>query len=505
MIIYKRRYHAQRGVTLSLIVGIMTLFTMIGIGVLSLADSEVTVTRREVDAIKAFYLAEAGIAELTAQLNANNFNDISDTLLGAGRYGVTIVNDSSGFHAISTGQVGNATKRIRVEASFLAGLYEQGIFAGNGSNQPFYFSLRGKGTPMLLSGGREQGGADLVEGDIYVNGDVRLYEESKVQPSPGNTYQGDVAATGTIETDPSAAIAGNQATGAGLQENPDLVAMNYSSSQYNVGQAFADADMDWGRLPESSDFHDIVVKNPTGRSSECEATEGDDYFFEPAAISGSGSYRDAPTPLDLGEDRVYYVDGNVWIHSKYTYGFNIDGKATIVATGNIHICDNIGYADNESLLGLVALGNYDEDGQLKSGGNIYFGDPRYGTTYSVDALMFAADSFLYNTDAVTRTTAEPETGFKVFGNFAALNQVSVRRDWYGPSTNRRPAYYDPVTYKWIDYDSGHDLTTAEIGTLTHYQMEVAYDERVRKQDTQPPGLPRGTGSIFAGLINWQEI
>jgi len=38
-------------------------------------------------------------------------------------------------------------------------------------------------------------------------------------------------------------------------------------------------------------------------------------------------------------------------------------------------------------------------------------------------------------------------------------------------------------------------------------MKVTYDERIRDPETQPPGLPQGygSGSIFAGFTDWEEI
>jgi hypothetical protein len=214
--------------------------------------------------------------------------------------------------------------------------------------------------------------------------------------------------------------------------------------------------------------------------------------------------------LDLGDGRIYYIDGDVWIHNKTTFGFLVEGKVTVVATGDIHICDNVIYDDKGykgDLLGMVALGKYDSNGNLISGGNVYFGDPRYGTTYEFDGLMFAANSFLYNTDHVSEEGAEPETGFTVYGNFAAGNHVSVNRDWYDPdgSGQSRPAYYNQATGKWIDIANGSELSPSEIDSLRHYQMIVDYDERVRNVDTQPPGLPRGPGEIFGGITYWEEL
>jgi hypothetical protein len=121
--------------------------------------------------------------------------------------------------------------------------------------------------------------------------------------------------------------------------------------------------------------------------------------------------------------------------------------------------------------------------------------------------MFAANNFLYNTDSVTGGAEEPETGFSVYGNFTALNQVSINRDWYDPdgTGEARPGYFDPSTSQWVDVETGAGLTAAEIESLRHYQMQVTYDDRVRTLTTQPPGLPRGGGTIIAGLRNWEEL
>ncbi len=53
--------------------------------------------------------------------------------------------------------------------------------------------------------------------------------------------------------------------------------------------------------------------------------------------------------------------------------------------------------------------------------------------------------------------------------------------------------------------TGTVLSSTEIGSIRHYQMQVSYDERIRDPATQPPGLPRGSGSIFGGMIGWEEI
>jgi hypothetical protein len=409
-----------------------------------------------------------------------------------------------------------------VVPSFLSGIYEKAIHAGNGTDTPFVFTLRGEGVPTPKNSsysGSESGGADQIYGDVYVNGDVSLYEQSRVYSILNTESMGDVDATGVIDTSENEyldeSISGTQTPSTEIREDPDLVGMDYETiNTHNVGQIFTENGINSGRLPSDHELYDVLVKNPFDRSSEISGTDGDDYFLEPDRVFGGGTQKDATDNVNIGDNRIYYIDGDLWVHNKTTYGFLLNGISTFVVTGDIHISDNLAYANDESLLGLVALGKYNEDGTRISGGNIYFGDPRYGTTYTVSGLMFAAHDFLYNTDSITGGSEEPETGFSVFGNFAALNQVSVNRDWYSYTyrdrwgrlrQERRPAYYDTTEEKWYDLNDGSILSENEFNSLRHYQMKITYDDRVRTPETQPPGLPRGVGSIFAGLISWEEI
>jgi len=503
---------SERGSALVIVVIIGCIFTIIGFSVLGLAGSEKILTQKALKETRAFHLAEAGVARFVANGYGGSFLDIAETVLGDGSYRVDVYTDEYPGYAIATGTAGNEQKRIKVEISFLSPPYEHAIYSCNLSGLEWVLELRGTGIPQVGAGGTEKGGKDIVNGDIYVDGDVKMYGESTVNaPLAPNTYglNGDVSATGGIDVTESASISGAVQTGAEKRGVPDLTSMNYKiNNTHNVSQIFTDQGVSSGYLASDHELYNVVVKNPGNRATECATTSGDDYFLEPASGFIAGTPKDGATPLNLGNDeRIYYVDGNVWIHSPQTFGFALNGKATIVATGNIYICDNTVYSNSESLLGLVALGEYDGSGNLVSGGNIYFGDPRFGTTYTVSGLMFAGNDFLYNTDSVTGAAQEPQTGFTVNGNFAAINQVSVQRDWYSADVtgSKRPAYFNTDTNQWIDTNDGSVLTATEISNLRHYQMKVNYDDRVRNPETQPPGLPRGGGTIFNGVTNWEEL
>jgi hypothetical protein len=508
-------FRREKGVVLVVVITVAVIFAIIGFATLSVAEQEINLTRIEADRIKAFYYAESGLAKLSEILQypaAGNLNEALAGVVGQGGFRVTLDANQSSCYAVSTGTSGTIQKSISVKVNFLAPPFENAIFAMNGSGGNYAFKLRGTGNPVAGGFGTESGGKDKINGNIYVDGDVFMYEESSINPAPAPNrwnYNGDVKATGNVSVASTSSISGSVSKYVDEAAPIDLISMDYAhNNTHNVAKVFSDAGVTKGYLPKGNELRDIFLINPASMKSECDSTAGNDYFLEPSSggVAG-GSPKESKTPLHMGNDRIYYVDGDIWVHNKTTYGFNVmDGKVTIVATGDIHICDNLAYADSNSMLGLIALGKYNSSGQLTSGGNIFFGDPQYGTMYTVSAMMFAAHDFLFNTNAISRQTAEPTTGFTINGNFGAMNQVSINRDWYTKGGTSAQARYDTATNKWVDAGTGTQLTSTEVGTLRHYQMIINYDDRVRDQATQPPGLPRGGGSkIFDGFSKWKEL
>jgi hypothetical protein len=544
---------SEKGVALVAVVVFTLILTILGFSVLIVASNEIASTRKDVNRIKAFYLAEAGVEVFSSNLTRGVYVNIGDTELGEGSYRVDFNTATDPPTAIATGIAGGQEKRIQVTASFLAPPFEYGVYAGGFGGMNWSLVLNGTGNPtytyqLQFIGGKwvnvpisDVGGKDTINGNIFVDGDVDMFGESRVNPPlPPNPFEldGDVDATGDITRHDSSTISGDANSHAPPLDHPDLIGMKYAvNNTHNVSQIFEDAGVTHGYLPTGSELRDVFVKNPTDRSTECASTVGDDFFFEPSSGFVIGGPYSGDTPLHAGNNRVFYVDGDVWVHSKPTYGFKMDGKVTIVATGNIHVCDNLQYADaNTDMLGLVALGKYDEDGDLVSGGNVYFGDPGYGNMSVFSGMIFAANNFYYNTDPVGSRLLEPDSGFTITGNLTALNQISIDRDWYTKyeyqyvydnktrkwtykwvETEVRPASYcydsEAGQWKWIDAVTGVELTDIEINgesstnrkAMRHYQMVINYDDRVRSRDTQPPGLPKGVGLIFEGLSNWEEL
>ncbi|MEI6166327.1 MAG: hypothetical protein WCS52_03960 [bacterium] len=500
----------QSGMALGMVMVVVLAVSVLGVALMSSSTMNALETSRYLNSVKAFWLAEAGIQRFDKRAFAGVWSPFTDTSLGGGGIQVAIVSNAVPPYAESVGTVQGDAQRIRVEFQYLALSYQHAIFAANKSGVPWTFTLRGTGNPATVSG-HERSGRDVVMGNIYADGDVVLYEQSMISNAPApNAYHlmGDVEATGRIALSNAASIRGSQYENVMEIPAPDLVVMNYASNNnWNIRREFQNARVTSGNLPVGHPLRNVVVINPSDRSAENSSTPGDDFYFEPMNANNNGAtQKEAKTPLALGANQTYYVDGNVWFHNLNVYGFAIDGTATIASTRDIHISDNLKYASTNSLLGLVSLGSYDSAGHLQSGGNVYFGDPEYGTTYTVDAFMFAANDFYYNTSANTPTRQEePTTGFQVFGNYAAMNQVLVFRDWYTGSSGDRSAWYDPRTNRWLDSLTGTMLSSSQTNTLRHYQMTVKYDERIRNQSTQPPRLPRqqsGVGSLYGGITQW---
>jgi len=236
------------------------------------------------------------------------------------------------------------------------------------------------------------------------------------------------------------------------------------------------------QLPESDPCH-IFRKNPDDRNTETALTPKDDFFLEDPyeAISNStivSAPNGAPVTLSGlggkpgvdGNDKVYYIDGNLWIHSKPMFSFTLANQGpegtrlTLVVSGNIYVSDNIFYG-NAGLDGLALIAI--EDPKEPDSGNIYFGDPRYGTLEHMCAFMYAENDFYDN-----NLSASGSATVTVEGNMTAGNQVAINRNFQGQ----------------------------------HSKLTVDFDQRILNKTLTLPGLPTASSSISGWQVTaWHEI
>ncbi len=425
---------------------------------------------------RALYVAEAGMSVALASALSGALLNVgaagAPVAFGGGEHWVTAVDNGDDTATITAwGRVGGSLRctQAMLESSG-AGIYDYALFAGNSSGDPGY--------DMRFSG--SGAAADDINGNVYSGGNVVIAADAHID--------GDVRANGTVSAVASATPAA-PSTGVSVP-TPDLAAMDYANNHdFNVASMFASAT--WSsssmggsafQMPESSPAH-IFRKNPSDRATDNAGTAKDDYYLEDPyeSVNGGASIDVASStrislsgingePGPSGTGKVYYIDGNLWIHNRNLFSFALDSSAaapariTLVVKGNIYFSDNVLYRDPaRDGVAFVAL----KDPAHTDSGNIYFGDPTFGTLERMDAFMYAENNFYDN-----NLSASGSARVTVNGNMTAGNQVRINRDFGG----------------------------------AHSKLTVNYDDRLVSGAVTLPGLPgfQYSGSGWA-LRSWREI
>jgi hypothetical protein len=348
---------------------------------------------------------------------------------------------------------------------------------------------------------------------VYDEGEMYLDDRNPI-------YDYGTQAPGTISGMPAPATGQRAATGGDpVISPPDLAHMYYDLDRN--GTEPSDALTRWGNdvtvtaadygsykcITDVSQPEHIFVRNPPTSGSTSSrgvtiygrtytalyATNGvrvDDYFLEDPtdatfstipgesyAIAQNDNNRTHTMMINVQSDanvKLYYVDGNVYIHNPQVYAmrFRQPGtRITIVAKGNITISDefyyNAVYAANlqysamnstvvnnpSDALCLIALKNP----ACANSGNIYIGDTQFGTGGSIHAMLYAENNFVDN-----NINSVDQQFISVFGNMTAGNRISLNRQ----------------------VGSGQYRT----------RLDVTLDERIRDGTIIVPGLPHPVGS-----------
>ena len=473
-----RSHPSRRGsIIVSALVIVLVLMSMSG-ALLTFNTASRSEVGRARDSGRALLMAEAGIHDCMARLAGSvEFED--DTLkptkglgtaalpmtMGTGSYWVDYVETDETVTLTAYGLSGAERRAVEVVLTQpTSGVYGRAIFSGNSSDDPTYsLDLGGVG-----------GQADSIDGDVFSGGDVTITGDAEVT--------GDIAATGSI-------VGGAGEEGV-TQPAPDLDAMNYEvNNDFDVAQEFSTGGASYRRdsaggrawqLPEENPAH-IFRLNPSDRRSENNSTSKDDYYLEDPYErvqsdpnqNGKNAYKITLSgtmgrPGPPGTDSVYYIDGNLWIHNKRSYSLklynagNEASRVTFVVKGNIYFSDNLFYKNkNKDGVAFIAM----SDDAVEDSGNIYFGDPAFGTLKHMDAFMYAENNFYDNNlDA---------NGTSIRGNMSAGNQL-VRIDW------------------------GDDDD--------HSKLDIDFDDRIELGALDLPGIPlQGAGTGFYTVLSWREV
>jgi hypothetical protein len=428
----------------ALLVALTAVMVLAGMAaaMLAMSSSAQRENRAAVDRVQALYVAEAGLSSAIAALDAGapqaqfGTEDQPVAFGEAGFWGTSVDNGDDTRTITAYGTAEGLTRGVQV---LMIGpgdseIYNHALFAGNSSGDPTY--------TLEFGGCGKQ--ADEIEGGVYSGNNVEIVCDAEVD--------GQITAAGVING------------GGGLegtkQPIPDIPAMNYPVNHdvdvagefKSAWYASADAGGKAWQVAESSPAH-IFRMNPNDRKDNINSTAKDDFFLEDPyekvkedansngsdathiTLSGLGG-----KPGASGNEKVYFIDGNLWVHNLKTMSFKLyssgsEGlKVTFVVKGNIYFSDNVFYKNkNKDGIAFIAM----KDEKEKDSGNIYFGDPVFGTLEHMESFMYAENNF-YDNNLDEKGSAEVE----VFGNMTAGNQVLINRD-YGTQHSKLGVELDP--------------------------------------------------------------
>jgi hypothetical protein len=194
--------------------------------------------------------------------------------------------------------------------------------------------------------------------------------------------------------------------------------------------------------------HDFFLEDLLAAKSDAPASQGD--------LDAAPAYDSAPVRVTVpaaGNDKIYLIDGNLWLDHSATFSFVVgsdsvsgaepDGtRITFVVRGNIYISDNVLYEnvanDAVAFVALKRTEDYPDEASegervalfaneasegsassaAESSGNIQFGDPTFGTTFRFAGYLFAENDFV--ADNVAHT-------LHVYGNMTAGASCATRK------------------------------------------------------------------------------
>ena len=456
-----------------MLLAIVAVVVMAGLtsAILNVTMSSQGESRASRDSMRALYNCEAGVSHGLANVSIGQADPIASmgnpVVFGGGGYSVAITdNGDDTFTLLAVGQYGVEQKAIEVVARMAqAGPFANALFSGNEDGDPNY--------DLLFGGVGSE--ADDINGGVYSGGNIDVSGDANIS--------GPVVAAG--------GLSGVGGTDGEKQALPDIPGMDYANNHdVNVLQEFLDnssyeSDSFGGsayQVPESNPGH-IFRANPSDRTSENASTSKHDFYLEdPYESVRYDSKEDGTDPSKItltggddpgidGNELVYFIDGNLWIHNKNVYSFALQQagttkgiQVTFVVKGNVYFSDNLFY-NNEAHDGVAFIAI--EDPTVADSGNIYLGDPSFGTIKHMDAYLYAENDFYDNN--------LDENGSKrveVNGTMSAGNQVLIERDY-----------------------KDH-----------HSKLTVNFDPRISDGSLSLPGLPDQSGADQGiAVLSWREV
>jgi len=432
---------------------------------------------------RVLYVAEAGAnvgaVEVLPTLALGETRQVGESgdliAFGGGGYWLDATSHTDGSYTLIS-HATHARSDVTLETKWERALHpirDHAIFSGN---------LGGDPTHNLAFGGRRRD-ADVINGKVYADGNISVTGNAAIHA--------DVTATGLV----TGVIDGDVTQNAPKIAPPDLAAMKYDEiADFKIDATGAfDGN---GRLPRTDPRHIFVKEFRDDLATSKGFTFTNTNYFLGDPYEGADLTR-VSVPAE-GNNKIYYVDGNLWVEPQGTEQRIIKSPPagtviTIVVKGNIYLCDALKYdlqkdgilfiamTDGESYNDRNGNNQYDAgepllhddgdgvyEGPREGSGNIHFGDPNGGPLGHVQSFMYADNHFQ---DHVLEGTGGRPLPFDVTGFMSAGEEVRINRDF---------------------------------GT-GHARMGVNFDPRIVNGSLTFPGFPTATGRGPLRMVSWRVV
>ena len=490
-------FGSQNGSALLISLAIMMLLFSAVILSVNSSITETELSFNQVHSDKAFYIALAGVERAKAMLDLDDDwrNGFAQENFEDGLFTVILMDSTVNPNLEDTlllrsvGEYDYA--RSIIEALLVKydyhPLYNHAIYAGNYTEYDPSLPPDSQNWISTMDFGGDGTEADIVTGDVHFNGHLNFGDDSELDghATAGGDYTGK-------------APAGGSEAFADYLEPPDLTVPNYE----NTSDFLINDTSSWdgnGYLPPTDPRHIFVKDFRTDLATTAGYTfDNPQYFF---GDPYEGANIDLVSVSASGNDKTYFIDGNLWIEpmSQISQLINSPPEGThitVVVKGNIYFSDNLSYDDNANDgLAFIAMtdgesytdqnGNsqYDAgepilhddgdgvyDGPAEGSGNIRFGDPNGGPLGDIHGFLYAENNF---EDYVLDGMGGEPQHFSVTGMLSAGNQMDINRD----------------------YGTGHS------------KMDITYDDRLRNGTLKLPKLPKrnATSSSEWTTVAWREL
>ena len=327
---------SKRGSALVAVMGIITAVLLIGIAIFILGHAEGDVVEYAVDDSRAFYIAEGGLERARGYLSALMASDpnaspvgtsFSGQNLGGGLYDVEVVQDVNpggtipAYEVVSTGAKDGVLRQVKAT-----------VIAETFAIYQWFVGSTGGGWTWFSTGER-------FEGPVHVNGDLQI---------DGDPWFGGLVRAGGGYTEK---LGSNPTFERGYElhvEQIPLPTVSYVESTLKVA-----AD-------EALGVHPTKLSGP-----------GSYWLVELGApLAGYMTYQGFDkndNPIGFGTVvELAATNGAAWFDNEIEIRGTLDGQLTIGVDGDIHVIDDIIYADStpgsgpnadcDDVLGLVAAG-----------------------------------------------------------------------------------------------------------------------------------------------------